>query len=115
MKFSDYALEAEKRMNAHQMFLERGYEQASIDHEALQERIKFDAADRLIEWQSIEGASRDAHDYELLRDEIDFIINYAANKLAEEDQHVAMCQLGFYIANKVKKAALHVATYEATK
>jgi len=102
-------------MNAHQKFLERGYEQVEANHTALQERINFDAADRLIEWQGIEGAARDSHDYELLRDEIDFIINYAAKKLGEEDQHVAMCQLGHYVANKVKKAALHVATYEATK
>jgi len=102
-------------MNAYQKYLEQPYEQASIDHAALQEKIKFDAADRLIEWEGIECASRDAHDYELLRDEIDFIINYAAKKLSEEDQHVAMCKLGHYVANKVKKAALHVATYEATK
>ncbi len=102
-------------MNAHQKYLEQPYEQESIDHAALQEKINFDAADRLIEWQGIEGAGRDAHDYELLRDEIDFIINYAAKKLAEEDQHVAMCQLGHYVAAKVKAAAIHVATYEATK
>ena len=102
-------------MNAHQKFLERGYEQVEANHTALQERINDYAADRLIEWQGIENAAMDAHDYELLRDEIDFIINYAAKKLAEENQHIAMCQLGFYIALKVKKAALNVATYEATR
>ena len=102
-------------MNAHQKYLEQPYKQVEANHTALQERINLVAADRLVQWQGIEGAGRDAHDYELLRDEIDFIINYAAKKLSEEDQHIAMCQLGFYIANKVKKAALHVATYEATK
>jgi len=102
-------------MNAHQKFLEQPYERNEVDHELLQARIADEAEIRLREWERIEGASRDAHDYELLLNDLDFIISYAAKKLAEEDMVQAMTQLGFYVASKVQRAAVEVATDFCTR
>lgn len=100
-------------MNAHDKWLEAPYEAAAINHAALQAEIVDEATSRVIEWQHIEAAGRDAHDFELLQNELDFIISYAAQQMAvpDDEQVQAMAALGMYVAAKVRQAALRVATH----
>jgi hypothetical protein len=102
-------------MNAHDKWLQAPYETSAIDHEALQAEIASEADARLIEWQSIEAASRDVYGYELLQNELDFIISYAAKHLGKEDRDSAMLALGRYVAAKVQRAAIEVATHVCTE
>ena len=103
-------------MNAHDKWLQAPYAAAAIDHEALQAEIAAEAEARLIEWQRIEGASRDAHNFELLQNDIEFIVMYAARVLSEPKaiQREELEGLGRYVAAKVKRAAMDVATHVCT-
>lgn len=100
-------------MNAHDKWLQAPYEAAAIDHEALQAEIAAEADARLIEWQDVAAAGRDAHGYELLVDDIEFILANAAKQMAasSEDSLGAMAVLGYYVASKVRRAAFKVATH----
>ena len=100
-------------MNAHDKWLQSPYGAAAIDHEKLQAQIASEASARLIEWQDVEAAGRDANDYELLRDDIDFIIANAAKQMAAPvvEATEAMALLGFFIVSKVRRAAFIVATH----
>lgn len=104
-------------MNAHDKWLQAPYEAAAIDHEALQAEIASEAEARLIEWQDMDIAARDAHDYELLDGEIDFIISFAAKVMAapEAIREHEFAVLGQYIVTKVQRAAFDLATHVCTE
>jgi chlorite dismutase len=104
-------------MNAHDKFLQADYTRQDIDHAALQAQIQDEAESRLKDWESVSASGRDAHDFELLQNDIDFIISFAAKAINSNEDSLMeeMTCLGLYVAAKVQRAATKVATYVCTE